>query len=370
MSTTLPARARLNVAPFDLHDGLFGLVQTVCDAMARATQDGQDSPDLDELLLMSGAAFKTYMPEFNAEEPQDFQPDLLGEFVCNWGAFESLSYYYGWDLKEFLSLEVSDFWRLLQFEIASGRPVVTLGAGGPPRPVLVVGYEIETIDESGENAEDEPRFRSTLEVLRAGSDALETIDMSDIDDFQPGVSALHNWMLIARPSVQPEWAPNPFRQRMRVLRWAAAHAENPHELSQEFGCRYASGHRGFEVFLTRIDALADAGRTLDSVDDAWADFAFAHVAGLAGGRAAAARRLPIWAREFVQDSELIIENRSAFQTDIQRSADAYARVSAALQDWDRKSFAGLRAAYRDAFDAESAATAGLTDALEYMPDGL
>src|SRR5690554_5459051 len=185
MSTTLPKQARLDDAPFILQDGLYGLIQTVHEAMRRAADAGAPAPELDELLLMSGVAFKSYMPEFEAADPHAFQPDHLGKYVCNWGAFEGLGYYYGWDLKEFLTLNILDFWKLLQFEIASGRPVVTLDARRGLPPMLVLGYAFEKVEEPGEDGKTKLSVRKSLDVLRAGATEVETIDMSDAVDFQP-----------------------------------------------------------------------------------------------------------------------------------------------------------------------------------------
>src|SRR5699024_933603 len=105
MATTLPREARVSLDPFDLNDGLAGLVQGIHAAMKPAPVS------LDELLLMSGAAFKNYVAESLGDVSSDqakkntLRGALGGEFLCNWGAFESLSYYLGWDIKEFLSLK-------------------------------------------------------------------------------------------------------------------------------------------------------------------------------------------------------------------------------------------------------------------------
>gem|GEM_PF-4326828 len=366
--------------PFVLHDGLFGLVQSVSHAMQFAAKDSAAKncvtpAELDELLLVSGAAFRNYMPEFAAGDPQEFHPDHLVKYVCNWGAFESLSYYYGWDFKEFLTLNLSDFWKLLQFEIASGRPVVTLDGENSLRPMLVIGYAIEKIAKAGDEGKTKIRLRKSLDVLRAGAHAVETIDMSDVESFQPDTPELKNWMLIARPSVQPEYAPNPQYLRMRVLRWAVSHAKNRRELSHEFGRQYASGHRAFEAFLAHLDALAAVAPdpkegALDSRDPDWAQFARAHAEELSRARAAAGRRLRIWAQEFAEDAEFFPEPEPAFQAAMLASADAFAEVSRALDAWDGRDIAHLRDAYQSAFDAEVIATTALARALSYLPGDL
>lgn len=383
MSTNLPAKARVEVVPYMLHDGLFGLVQTVAHAMQLAAQQSADEkksaapPDLDELLLVSGAAFRNYMPELSAGESPTSRPDHLVKYVCSWGAFESLSYYYGWDLKEFLTLNLSDFWKLLQFEIASGRPVVTLDSANAMQPMLVVGYAIEKVERPGDERRSKIGLRRSLEVLRAGAKAHETVDMSDVEDFQPDTPELKNWMLIARPSAQPEYAPNPQYLRLRVLRWAVAHAKNRRELSQEFGRQYASGHRAFGAFLAHLDALGAAAadskdEPLGTRDPDWARFVRGHVEELSRARAAAARHLRRWAQELAQDAEFFPEPEPAFQAAMLASADAFEQVSRALQGraGDDDDIAQLRGAYQSAFDAEVAATAALAQALSYLPGAL
>lgn len=364
MHTTLPSSARVDITPFELSDGLVGLVEGVHTIMSYVLAD--EIPDelaLDELLAVSAVAFSNYVyePEYNQlENTQDFC--ALGELVCNYGPFESMSYYSSWDIKEFNSIGRNDFWKLLQFEIASGRPVVTLGAGGRLEPVLVVGYDFQ------------PR-KQTLSVLRPGADAFETVDVTGLQDFQGEDPSFSNWLLIARPGETPEWASSRTQQRKRVLRWVAKHARQHKEFSQETRENYAPGLRGFESFLKIVDRGIEGELERDEELDTYLG---SHVSGLARARRAAARRLPVWSANLLSNSELEQGEREAVEAALAQAAEAYEEVAEHLVSWregfEDGTFASddlesLKSAYAKALEAESRAVDGLEAALAHLPQG-
>jgi hypothetical protein len=317
---------------------------------------------LDELLAISAVAFKNYVyePAYNQlENPKPYS--ALGEFVCNYGPFEAISYYSGWDVKEFNAIARNDFWKLLQFEIASGRPVTTLGAGeplsasDPPSPVVVVGYCYE------------PR-KQTLDVVRPGSTEVETVDVTGAKDFQQGEPAFTNWMAIARPSESPEWTSSHTRQRLRVLRWTVGHVARDKEFSQEMRENYAPGLRGFESFLDILDRVID-----DELerDDKLEVYIKAHIDGLVRARRAASGRLPVWSADFLSDTPLEIQERDAVREALWDASTQYAHVADVLAGWEvSQGLEALRRCYEEAFEAERRAVEGLGVAVDKLPGGL
>ncbi len=369
MHTTLPHEARVGVEAFDLADNLVGLVQGVFAAMDYVLADERPEHfDFDELLCASAVAFKNYVyePQYNQlEDPQLYS--TLGEWVCNYGPFEAISYFSGWDVKEFNGIARNDFWKLLQFEIASGRPVTTLGVGqGEVGPVVVVGYCYE------------PRHQ-TLDVVRPGLDDIATVDVTGVVDFQLDEPSFTNWMLIARPSEQPEWASSHTRQRLRALRWAAAHARRGKEFSQETRENYAPGLAGFDSFLDLLNRLADGGEGPWGTADGVGRYVLAHVDGLVRARRAAAKRLPVWAAAFVSDSEYDVEVRRTVVDAFAEASRAYEELSDRLGRWLQahrgpelglEALHQLRRAYTDADACERTAVGALERGLQPLPRGL
>lgn len=368
MHTTLPTQAKVDIQPFGLADNLVGLIQGVHAAMAYVL--GDELPDelqLDELVAVSAVGFKNYVYETDFNQLENPQPySALGELVCNYGPFESLSYYSGWDVKEFNGIARNDFWKLLQFEIASGRPVMTLGLGeGAVRPVLVVGYHYE------------PR-EQTLDVIEPNSAQIDTVDVTGLQDFQADEPSFTNWLLIVRPSEQPEWASSHTRQRLRVLRWAAKHARRHKEFSQETRDNYAPGLAGFQSFLGLLDRLADRDDVSRGTDAGLSRYLAAHVDGLIRARKAAARRLPVWSADFLSGSELDAEQRAAVEDALVEAADTYGELAARLSGWrdahaSERLVAGdlesLVQSYTGAHHQEKEAVEALERALEHLPGG-
>jgi hypothetical protein len=368
MHTMLPNEARVDVDAVDLSDNLVGLVEGVHAIMSYVLADELPAEfGVDELLCVSGAALKNYVyePGYNrSSEPRAFS--RLGELVCNYGPFESLSYFTGWDVKEFDGISRDDFWKLLQYEVASGRPVLTLGVEGPLGPVLVSGYH------------NEPRHQ-TLDVIRAGQSDVETVDLSGVRDVQAGEPSFSNWLVIARPGEQPDWVTSRTRQRLSALRWAASHARSQKEFSHETRENYAPGLRGFQAFLGIVDAFLESGEAPRAVDSEWARYVSSHVDGLVHGRRAASRRLPDWAKDFGASEELEVADAAAVEASLQAAADAYGRVGDVLQSWQRgqsddeligEDLKGLRQAYEEAYEAEGDAVRALEEALAGLPKGL
>jgi hypothetical protein len=367
MHTTLPSHARVDVDPPELVDNLVGLIQGVHASMSYVLAD---ELALDELLAISAVAFKNYVyePAYHAFEADQVETSRsyssLGEFVCNYGPFEAISYFSGWDVKEFNAIATKDFWKLLQFEIASGRPVTTIGAGAPfdiqsdepnsPSPVLVVGYHYE------------PR-KQTLDIVQPGSADVRTVDVSGAKDFQQAEPAFTNWMAIARPSESPEWTSSHSRQRLRVLRWVVAHGRRNKEFSQETRENYAPGFKAFESFLGILDRIIDG--ELEQ-DDALTRYISAHVKGLVRARQAASSRLPVWSAEFVSDTGFDIDESEVVDKALGAASVAYGQVADVLASWTAEGgLEALRACYAEAFEAERRAVEALCEAVELLPGG-
>lgn len=369
MQQMLPARARVDIQPFELGDGLEGLLQAVFQCI-QLRRDG-DAPDvrLDELRLMSGAAFKHYVAQPWARPGDAAAADVVldcspvTEVVCNFGAFESLSYYLGWDFQEFSDLLRADAVKLLRFELAGGRAVVSLD--GAMRPALVVGYEVDIDSHSQGGAASD----ITLDGWRAGGRGVERVRIAtavETEEAGPGEARGDwlDWMLIARPAQQPEWAASRVQQRRRVLAWAVEHAERPREFSQEYNRHFVVGLRAYDVLADALQRLVDASGASEAVTATWMRWSQIHVDGLIAGRAALVRELPLWGSDFgaalpapSPDEEAVLVE--AFE-DCARRYDA---VVQELRAWRRDDARGLTDALRGARVAEQQAVDSLRAAL-------
>lgn len=361
----LPQKARVELTPPRLSDGLVGLVEAVHAAFAHSY--GQVLPEhlrLDEMLAVSGVAFRQYVyeREYNRlENPKPFSK--LGEFVCNYGPFESLGYYTGWEVESFNEISQDDAWKLARVEIAAGRPVVSLDTTDAVRPMLVVGYR------------DEPRER-VLEVVRAGESRTEEFDVTTRRDLQKEEASFVNWLVIARPAESAEWTAPRTRQRLRALRWAVTHAGRHKEFSQEMRENYAPGLRGFESFLDLLDRASDDDEAFDEADADFADYVAAHVDGLRRARRAASKRLGAWSADFIAEFDL--DDEEAVESSLEAAADAYEQLADRLDEW-RESWNGealsgddldtLWQRYSQAASREEEANDALKVAVKVLPKG-
>lgn len=360
----LPESARVDLDAGITTGGFTGMLEGL--SLILGLEYGDEAPDLREMLCVSGVAFKNYVfePEFNQFE--DPVPEFSKEasFVCNYGPFESLAYYTGYDIKEFNGISRDDFWKLLRFELASGRPVVTMGLKGPLQPALVTGY-------------DESDRSPIATVARARSSESEDVDLTGERYMQGENESFRNWLVIARPGEQSEWTPSANRQRLRVLRWADTHAERPKEFSQETRENYAPGLSGFNSFQNFLERHESAD--FDATE--MVDCVVTHVEELGVGRRAAATRLPRWAEELVADEDISIDDPDAIIDQFSDLAGEYAGVAEPLEEWrsgladtidaidiDADALSDLTAAHERARSRERSAASKLSLLVEDLPN--
>lgn len=341
--------------------GLVGAVQAV-HGMLASVQPGE-VPCPDELLCVSGVAFKNYVyaPQMNVAEspPRAYSDEAT--WVCNYGAFESLGYYTGGEVREFNAISREDFWGLLRFEIAQGRPVLSMGMGGALYPALVVGYDAAVRPAS-------------VELVRSGASARETCALPPGEDMQPSSPSFTNWLVIVRAGEAAEWTASAHRQRLRALQWAMGHARRTKEFSQETRENYAPGLAGFDAFDASLDELVpgDLGHERFICD---------HLDSLIRGRRAIASRLPVWADEWVGASQPGFGGADAVAGAASSAAASYAEVAGCLEPWRQTlegapsddggarevDVAGLRSAHRQAREAEARAVVEVERLLDSLP---
>lgn len=281
---------RIDRDPVDLAPGLVGLVQAVA-ALMRA--------DPTELLGISSAAFCNYVfdPEINRHEADRREFSPLAALFSNYGPWESIGYYTGWEVREVNALGDVDTLKVVVFEIDQRRPVVTLTP--MLEPALVTGYRISV---------DERVVLSTRgELVVRGEQRL-----------QAGHEIFRNWMLLVRPSEQPAWAATQARQRLDVLRWAAEHGQGPKEFFQETRENYASGLAALDRFRGMLEGLSDP---------ATITYAEQYMRSLQAARDAAATCLERWASSVAAEASapevepLLLEASRAYR-EVARALDA------------------------------------------------
>ncbi|MGM0557416.1 MAG: hypothetical protein ACQEVA_13620 [Myxococcota bacterium] len=312
----LPKSAKVDVETSPIHGGLVGVIEALYAGLE--LELGDDAPDARELMCMSGVAFKNYVyePQFNQFEDPGREFSNEAHFVCNYGPFESLAYYTGFDIKEFNGISRDDFWTLLRVELSSGRPVISMGLKGPLQPALVTAY-------------DESEHAPQVTVARARTGETEDVDLTGEAKMQGDSESFSNWLVIARPGEASEWTPSANRQRLRVLRWVESHAQRPKEFSQETRENYAPGLRGFDAFQRFLEGHAAE----DFEDFNLVDYALTHVEELAHGRRAAATRLPRWGEELRDDENIALNDADAIVAAFSTLAGAYSGVSEPLEGW-------------------------------------
>jgi hypothetical protein len=358
----LPESASVDVSSPPSDGGLVGVIEAVHAAL---DAEMDDAPSAQELLCMSGVAFKNYVfePEFNQFEDPVRAFSSEAHFVCNYGPFESLAYFTGYDIKEFNGISRDDFWKLLRFELASGRPVVSMGMKGALQPLVVTGY-------------DESDKVPKVTVRRARSQTPEDVDLTGEAEMQADHPSFSNWLVIVRTGEAAEWTPSANRQRLRVLRWAESHAQRPKEFSQETRENYAPGLGGFDAFQRFLEAH-DAE---DFVDEPLHDYLLTHIEELARGRRAAATRLPRWGEELRGDEDIALANADAIVAAFSTLAGSYADVAEPLETWldehvengwvevEESALEALREAHEAARMAEQAAVARLQTLVADLPN--
>ena len=303
-----------------LAPGLVGLVQGV------ALLAGQDS---DELLAISSAAFCNYVfdPALNTHEdvPRSFSP--YAALFSNYGPWESIAYYTGWEVLEVNALPAVESLEIVVFEIEGARPIVTLTPD--LEPTLVTGYQVSVEDRIVRTAAGEFTVRDDARLQGEGA-------------------VFKNWLLLVRPGQQPDWAASQVRQQIGVLRWAAEHADNNQEFFQETSENYAPGLLGIERFRAFLDGLSDP---------AGVAYAERYMRSLHAARSAAATSLRRWADPIAE--ELANDTVGAH---LRAASDAYREVAAALA-----TAANFSDAMGDAHKNEVVAVAALRAAAVSFP---
>ncbi len=311
--------------------GALGFVHAV-HAMSRPWRAAEGS--LEEWLCVSSVAFAHYVfdPALNLEPA--FSP--LGLFFTNYGVFEALSHYTAIALQEVNHLPEEQLWQVLGFEAEQGRPVLSVGFGGPLQPVLI----LELRDEG-------PGTRF-VQVLRASGE-VEEVSMWGVSSSQGDSEDFNNWALLVRPGIPPDWTIPLGRQRLNTLRWALSHARNAQEFFHETRHNYATRLRGFELlerWATDIPAHPTFPAYLEE-----------HLRTIARARRAAALVLPMWAQELPEQPGVVTHDVVAARSALVRAGEAYQEVSDAL----------TQANLSRASESEARAVEALALALDQFP---
>ncbi|MEZ4460118.1 MAG: hypothetical protein R3E66_10385 [bacterium] len=265
-----PTRARLEIDVPPLLPGISGLVQAIANS---ATVQGAEV-DLDEWICASSAPFATYAFDQALNLYHDGKrASAEAEWFTSYGVFEGIGYFTGWHAKDFNHLSIDDLWKVVQFEIVSGRPLVSIGFGGEG-VVQVVGFEASA---------SAYRVDVTDGVNEWQFDVLNSRPQHDSEtfvNFVVGVRAGDVGLMSKE------------RQIAAVLRWGAEHLHALKEFVHETRENYAPGLAGAEVMLR----LAQ-----DGVEP---QIFKRHVASRRRSREAAARVLPRWA-ELIGEPALV-----------------------------------------------------------------
>ena len=271
------------------HHGLVGLVDAAASLM------GEDAV---ELLGISSAAFCTYLfdPDDNPQYDRQRLASPHATLFSNYGPWESIHHYTGWELRPVEGLSTVDLLRLVIFELEHGRPLITLDAD--LKPALVTGCRIG-VDER-------------VLVTNAGD---WTVGAQI--ELQKGDPVLTNWLLLVRPAEASPWAAPRARQQIEVLRWTHTHATNPREFFQETGENYAPGLRAYALLLDMLDGLTDP---------AFAAYAQEYVRALATARSAAAVCVRGWSDAIADEVGPVDEQLLRVASSYQDAADSLAQA--------------------------------------------
>lgn len=257
-----PKQIQLEVVAPPILPGAVGLVQAV--GVSAAAQ-GADV-DLDEWLCVSSSALMTYAfdPKLNRHEASDRHFSADGEWFSNYGVLESLGYFSGWHARDLNGPSTEDLWKLVRYELALGRPLVSQGFGGKG-VVLLTGYrdlpgvhEVTVTDGS-------TTWTFNLQNPPQGDSEVFVNYIITVRQGEPGLTSRS-------------------RQIEGVLRWTIDHGFGSKEFFHETRENYVPGLAGGEV-ISRL-RLEDAEEV---------EFFKNHVASRRRGREAASRVLGRWA---------------------------------------------------------------------------
>jgi hypothetical protein len=360
------------------HTGLEGMVEATQWMMRRQAEDeGDVRLDLDECICLSGMGFAHYLyrPGLNLyhDDPSVLQWEL-GALFCNYGVFESLGYFCGFEIQEFDGVPVTDFFKLVAFEIAQGRPVLTLGIGDRAQPALIVGYDLGVECRRLRVV----HARDDLDSAAPTRERVETIDVTEHESVQGELEHFHNWSVIVRRGERPDWGASSMRQRLDVLRWAVRHARNQKEFFHETRVNYATGLRAWSALEDLAGRITDPERERDE-RESLGRYLTQHLRQLECARRAAAGRLERWAELLAPEELLDIEDIDAARAGLRRASRGYSDVADELVGIERDD---LRERLLDGDDGareelvevaseieshEREAVEGLESALEQMP---
>lgn len=352
MSALLSTTPQLVGALAPMLPGTAGLCQALA-AMMSLGQAPDEAMSWQQLWCISSGALCQYVYDYEinpAYEPERYF-SKAGQLFSNWGLFEALGYYTGWEIKEFNHISQQDYWALLSFELSQGRPVLTVGLDGPLDPVLIVGCE-------------EAMASRTAHVLRAGASAPEAVPMWAMANAQGDHEAFSNWLVVARPGERTPWSGSLTKQRLRTLRWVTQHARRLKEFFHETRENYAPGLHGFE----RASALIAQAPTIPGAPEFWLE----HIRLMSLGRQAASSCLTLWADEIVGVEDVHVISQADAQAALLEAAAAYGRVGqqlGAMLD-DDLSFEQLSQGYKQAAIAEREAIEALERLLGAVELGL
>lgn len=227
--------------------------------------------DFDELAVASSAAVANYVfdPDLNGHEDQRRLYSPYANYFTNYGVFESLSHYTGWEFGELNGLSQNDAKKLVMFELAAERPLLTYGVASQMKPQVIYGYRRDSTDFDLE-------IQSLAENLEHHfSDA----------KLQAKDEVYVNYAVIVREDDR-EWHLEPERQRMALLRWAHKHWTASREFFHETRENYAPGLAGVETFGKLLREFSTA--------DEWG-FASEHVAETRRARSSMSTVFARWA---------------------------------------------------------------------------
>ena len=332
--------------PFS-HLGTLGLLQALHHLLH--THDPVATPSLQELWCISGAASSLYVfdPTLNLPDArghlEDFHPS--GDLFSNYGVFEALAYTTGWDLKEINFISRTDLLSLVSFELARGRPVLSLGLGRSLlTPALIRGM-------------DASHAAPVWQVQYATEPAPQAFDTAQMTWAQPQMAdeeIWRNWCLIARPGARPEWAASLDKSRMQLLKWTVSHMHNPREFFHETQLNYATG-------IAALHTLERMAKNPQS--PAHSDYLTFTLHRLHTAWSALADRLPSWASEGVHSPDLSCSSPTTLADALSQAADHYTHAASCIHQPAHTQFDPLIHHIQAATDALNLAVSTITTPL-------
>lgn len=275
-----------------------------CDVIHRLMTAQGAVVDLDELRLISGAAIQHYIyePAFNRHEDEPRAVSPLALLFNNYGHFESLRYFTGWNVRDFDRLPVADLFRLAAHELQQGRALMTVDVDGSHQPAVITGVR-------------PPRGLELLHRQIGGELVKSAIDLTGVGNLQRS-EAFENFVVMVRPS-EPghEALAGPNRQRFELLRWIVKHHEADKEFFHETRENYAPGDRAWQRLLELVA----------TAEDDEAPYLADHLEFLETGRESASRALSRWAESLGE-----LRDEPALKQRLEDAAAAYGRVAEAL----------------------------------------